>query len=353
MQLLDNQALRFGLLFLLIFVAAANGAPIQLSPADPCENLYTCRRSFDIIWGCLVTLFACTWVAVHPNVPSPGQSSFRLILRRFMMMSVGIIAPEVIVFLAARQFIVAWNFSREHGVSMTHGFFYSMGGFVSRSGRHPITTTEQINDPQLGQGYLSGIRATSLTDIMDRSKGDALSKGVATLQCAWFITQCITRQIQHLPLTELEVATLAFATVNIFTWLLWWSKPLDVQCSIPIGPDIDKDDKETEIRPIRRRSTWSPLDWVLGGPITGDYDDYNPKEWDAVPLFWSSETGRGGSTGIFIELVIGAVFGALHCAAWNSVFPTMIEATMWKNRKSDVESTESTDWTQDAWVEDL
>ena len=41
-------------------------------------------------------------------------------------------------------------------------------------------------------------------DIMDKSKGDAIYKGMAFLQLAWFITQLISRAIHGLEITELE-----------------------------------------------------------------------------------------------------------------------------------------------------
>ncbi|KAJ7016916.1 hypothetical protein C8F04DRAFT_980441, partial [Mycena alexandri] len=92
--------------------------------------------------------------------------------------------------------------------------------------------------------YVANIRSIKATIIMDRSKGDALSKGVALIQTPglWFIVQCLARVSQQLPIIELEFATLAFAVVNIFIWLLWWHKLLDVQCPIPIGPAEDFDD---------------------------------------------------------------------------------------------------------------
>ena len=67
-------------------------------------------------------------------------------------------------------------------------------------------------------------------EIQDRSKGDVLSKGLVVIQTGWFILQCIARQIEHLPLTELELVTLAFAALNFVTYGLWWNKPLNVQC---------------------------------------------------------------------------------------------------------------------------
>ncbi|KAJ7445536.1 hypothetical protein B0H11DRAFT_1693569, partial [Mycena galericulata] len=170
-------------------------------------------------------------VSVHPNVPAPGHSWLKLLSRRVGMMLLAIIAPELIVFVAARQFFFARAFSKSNlrpgfGVSRTHGFFFAMGGFVSAGGI-PITTFKQLEEPLLGAQYLTDIRAIDVAFIMDRSKGDALSKGVALVQCFWFISQCVARVFQRLVVTELEVATLAFAVLNVFTWLLWWGKPLD------------------------------------------------------------------------------------------------------------------------------
>ena len=30
------------------------------------------RTRFDIVWTCVTTLFICTWVAIHPNIPPRG-----------------------------------------------------------------------------------------------------------------------------------------------------------------------------------------------------------------------------------------------------------------------------------------
>jgi hypothetical protein len=107
---------------------------------------------------------------------------------------------------------------------------------VSRAHGHPITTLAQLKEPIIGAQYESDIINIPGDEIADKSKGDALSKGIALLQGLWFILQILVRFIQHLPVSELEVATLAFAVVNILTWLLWWHKPLHVQLPILVGP---------------------------------------------------------------------------------------------------------------------
>jgi len=71
-------------------------------------------------------------------------------------------------------------------------------------------------------------------DIEDRSKGDVLFKLIAILQTSWFIIQCIARGQQQLALTELELVTLALASLNAVTFAIWWHKPLGVQKPVKI-----------------------------------------------------------------------------------------------------------------------
>jgi hypothetical protein len=71
-------------------------------------------------------------------------------------------------------------------------------------------------------------------EIADRSKGDYLSKTIVLFQTTWFIIQCIARGAYGLAVTELEVVTLAFSVLTGVIYYLWWDKPLDVRCSIPV-----------------------------------------------------------------------------------------------------------------------
>ncbi|KAJ7055856.1 hypothetical protein C8F01DRAFT_447601 [Mycena amicta] len=100
-----------------------------------------------LILTCLRTLIAVTWASVHPNVPAPDQSKLQNMLHKVGMMVVALVAPELMVFFAARQLFVARKFASDYGVSITHGFFFSMGGFVDRTTGAPITTLAQIAPP--------------------------------------------------------------------------------------------------------------------------------------------------------------------------------------------------------------
>ncbi|KAJ7466993.1 hypothetical protein FB451DRAFT_403168 [Mycena latifolia] len=301
--------------------------PRVAARVDSCDDINSCRRLFDIVWGCLTTIFACTWVSVHPNVPPPNLSQVLLLRRRLRMMFVAIIAPELMVGFAARQLCAARLFSIEFGVSIKHGFLISMGGVVSRNGRHPIATMKQLQDlPE----YLDDIRDIDGEDIMDRSKGDALAKGVALAQGLWFVAQCLARVSQRLPVTELEVATLAFAVLNVFIWLLWWHKPLDVQRAVPVGPNDSEALDEVQLVP----HPW--YHFLLRNILIGAYPDYHPTSSTAVPSFWSMEHDRPGDSAFivtvsnFTEGFVGAIFGSIYCAAWNAPFPSNAEMWMWR-----------------------
>ncbi|KAJ7364287.1 hypothetical protein DFH08DRAFT_1016507 [Mycena albidolilacea] len=349
---------------------AGSAAPVSNSPefralTDACDDINNCRKLFDIVWGCLATIFACTWVSVHPNVPPPLQSRLALLWRRLKMMLIAVLAPELIVAFAARQFLAARRFSKgglvyvfllqnhrthpvreDYKISTTHGFFVSMGGFVGSSGC-PVTTRKQLNDPLVGPELLAAIRSIDAEDIMDKSKGDALSKGLALAQGLWFCMQYFARIHQHLAVTQLEVATLAFAVVNIFIWGLWWGKPLGVQRPIVVGPPKAEEVDLTRRAGPKDLSGWIEFYWIkFLGVIFGDYrtdkDKYDHLPSSSVPSFWVSESDENTIEfiiGFVFECLAGIVFGAIHCAAWNTGFPTAEEMWIWRSCSLSVAAT--------------
>ena len=71
------------------------------------------RKRIEIIWSCIATILASSWVSVHPNLPHPHDSKFRRTLRRIELMLWAIITPEVIVFWAMRQWYGARQMERK------------------------------------------------------------------------------------------------------------------------------------------------------------------------------------------------------------------------------------------------
>lgn len=101
-----------------------------------------------------------------------------------------------------------------------------MGGFYfleAQSDPRPLSP-EQVED----QVEISSFDLPTKSDIDDKSKGDVFSKVIASLQALWFVMQSLARPVQQLPLTKLEIATLAYTSINVAMYAFWWSKPLSV-----------------------------------------------------------------------------------------------------------------------------
>lgn len=116
----------------------------------------------------------------------------------------------------------------------THGYFIQMGGFVLFHGSQRIGILSPERLSMLHEARLIEFPTITEEEIDDRSKGDALSKTLVLGQTTWFIAQCITRRVQGLVMTELELVTLAFAALNSFMYFFWWNKPLDVRTTVSV-----------------------------------------------------------------------------------------------------------------------
>lgn len=73
--------------------------------SDGCNG----RAVLDILWSCLATALACSWISVHPNVPLKGEGEWTLRGRRVFLMFFAIVAPE---------FMVLWAFKQWRGAVM-------------------------------------------------------------------------------------------------------------------------------------------------------------------------------------------------------------------------------------------
>ncbi|TFK60452.1 hypothetical protein BDN72DRAFT_939954 [Pluteus cervinus] len=218
----------------------------------PCDCGPQDRSLVDIVRSCVLTIFACVYTALHPNIPDPEAKLWQKICARLKMSFYMLIAPEAVIWWAMRQWYGARKIAywvNKLKWTTTHGHFVQMGGLEAI---HPDGRREVIRPFVLWYSYLSNGRIDPdelqfpKKQVQDRSKGDFLSKGLVALQTSWFVLECIARFQQHLPITELEVVTLAFAVLNIITYGFWWDKPLNVSCQVPIHikPEVSPDEPE-------------------------------------------------------------------------------------------------------------
>ena len=122
---------------------------------------------------------------------------------------------------------------------MRHGHFLQMGGFTLVDPDRKDAEPKERKGTVLTIDYIRenptiDIPEITADSIQDRSKGDVLYKLIAILQTTWFIIQCVARGQQRLALTELELVTLALASLNSVTFWIWWHKALGVQDPVTI-----------------------------------------------------------------------------------------------------------------------
>jgi len=200
----------------------------------------------------------------------------------------------------------------------------------------------------------------SKAEIEDKSKGDAISKGLVILQTSWFVTQCIARGTQGLPITELELATVAFAALNFAIYLLWWEKPQNVQRGVRVYKKrraeeaVNDGDVETTV------GFWAALGDALSdlpaviarGPSINEVDfdswlarvltwpffkpfyimvSYEEEYEKRVDTFYPNKWVTASEDfSILLVVTITVAFGGIHCVGWSFDFPSSIERTFWR-----------------------
>ena len=229
---------------------------------------------------------------------------------------------------------------------MTHGFFIIMGGFHlfdhssnETSNNYPCLSREDDKPlhPLMASDlshYSESFTMPTEAEIKDKGKSDWLAKSLALLQTSWFVMQCIARGIKHLPVTHLEIVTLAYAAMNFVIYVFWWNKPLNVNRPVRVFR------KSGESEPSGTQPQSSPKARILAinsgletifNFITGIQDrGVNLSREDRVPKFWANSTENDFVTADLIMLGVGICFGAIHCIAWRFSFPTHTELLMWR-----------------------
>ncbi|KAK5651175.1 hypothetical protein OQA88_13193 [Cercophora sp. LCS_1] len=224
------------------------------------------RGTTDIIFSCVITLVASIYTALHLNVPI-GSKLTHTIVSKAKWVFIGLIAPEIVLYLAISQFLEArdlvkglnvllasmppstdvesvaagGNTRDKYTFNLKYGFFVVMGGVevpvhdIERpesrrsrgeqgSGRLRLTSYGVL---QLARdGHFINI-PTSRID--DKSKVDVIGKMLVVTQMTWMAMQCIVRKIYGSPLSLLEVHTMVHVVCAVTIFLLWIYKPKDVQ----------------------------------------------------------------------------------------------------------------------------
>ncbi|KAF8657421.1 hypothetical protein AX16_002218 [Volvariella volvacea WC 439] len=220
-------------------------ATITASRCDPTRT----RTIFDILYSCIGVILLCTYISIHHNIPDQDDSRAKVMWKKVRTTLYALVAPEMVIMWAIRQWMMAGEIAKENkdrGWTRTHGFFVQMGGLMQRvevegevSYRVAGVTTRENRFVDWSSMKIPHIPKK---EIEDHGKGDFLAKAIVVLQTTWFVAQCVARNVQGLVLTELELVTLAFATLNVVTYVLWWDKPLNIGYPIYFDEDGNRVD---------------------------------------------------------------------------------------------------------------
>ena len=235
-----------------------------------------------------------------------------------------------------------------------------MGGFVDGT---RLLSLEDIED--LVRNKEIEYPIATREEIEDKSKGDAITKALVVLQTTWFLLQCAARASQHLALTELELATAAFALLNIIIYALWWDKPLDVQCHIMVrrrsardgareaspqeNPEGMQRVEESGVLPRQELDRWArSVGWLrdaLRSVFCGwPWKDVLDVSLSVIQPFFVMMEGDDEDETFFVvgkqcdwdfssgfgTVLVTVVFGGIHCIAWSFHFPSQTEQLLWR-----------------------
>jgi hypothetical protein len=238
------------------------------------------RGTISLVTTCLVTLSLCVWTAIHLNIPRAGESWWGRHKSKAIWAALAVVAPEVVLWRAVAQWGAARVLYKEYNSikhkdsgaqdcclpltsststspepkiqkpadptdwSLRHGFFAVMGGFTVAvppesdwilNGKHTLTPRGVLLLARMK--LLPNLRKET---IKCRRKVSSLAKALVCVQAAWIVVETIARKASGLPITLLELHTLAHAGCALAMYVAWWYKPQDVEepLTIDISPSV-------------------------------------------------------------------------------------------------------------------
>ncbi|KLO04267.1 hypothetical protein SCHPADRAFT_758124, partial [Schizopora paradoxa] len=248
----------------------------------------TCRGTSNIITLCLSTTIICIWSSIHKDIPAaqpPSEepsgdgddfderigrvvesgamywsrqilSNVRRTLRKDgPTVVVAFFCPALLLMRAIDQYSTARklrDLAKERNpkvpFTIVHGFYATMGGFQldvrDCNDGHPFPNTTFARTRLSTEGVrllmedcTDVLTIPPIETIKERAKSNSLGKVVLALQVVWFIVNCASRLAESLPLSLMEVSTLAHGLCTLLTYFAWWSKPLNVEG--PTGTRIE------------------------------------------------------------------------------------------------------------------
>ena len=299
------------------------------------------RGTLDLLWSCLVTIALCTWTIQRLQIIPWATSKTIVFRKKAFWFLVTLLCPEYIAWIAFEQ----WQRARGYRVvrelehndwTMQHGFYVDMGGFqIELEGKdysllaalEPNSDVLELDDcvrftirlDDLISLLKAGVLATPRIycyDLDERSKNDLFAQVVTSLQVLYFVVNCCSRLGSNLPISTLEVSTVAFACCAAFVQYFWWYKPLDLRSTTVMALNPCQHARFISLLPSLR--------------FNRSEQDLAEKKRD-FKLFFDRILPGGEMNGKVIHgLWIGFVFNGIHVSSWNYSFASETEQLLWR-----------------------
>jgi hypothetical protein len=351
------------------------------------------RGTLTVITTCLVTIFLCTWVVIHPRV---CKRELYATVHKIALFLKAILAPEFIAVEGLQEWAQCRRMARDCATvtggkfKLIHAFYVSMLALRYRTPQGDRVIWPNQYTWLLQQGLIDWESQASwglcVEKIRDLSKADSAAKLITLVQVSWFVAQSIMRTAHALPLSQLESMTLSYIPLFAVTYFFWWEKPKDILTpSIVELPDMSPDqkqmfesmavskkfddegtgdqvayrtawyltprvfEKEAEDQALQRAQE-KPAKTTVDRAAKCAQDD--PKPGNTPENNTSIGKGRNSEDpdiDLPKEMVVshwdpdlyrskiwpliclfGASFGALHLISWDTAFPTTVESWLWR-----------------------
>ncbi|KAF8663993.1 hypothetical protein AX16_000844 [Volvariella volvacea WC 439] len=291
------------------------------------------RTASSIMYSSVVVVLFWTYLSIHHNIPDQKHPWTKAVAIRLGTFMLALLTPEFMVLWAFQQRIMAVKIAERNsyrGWTKTHGFFVQMGGLMQfRNGESipcRVVTPDQLEDtniPYIPEKEIKGL-----------GKADTLLRILASLQATWFFTQCVSRYACGLTVTLFEVMALAYLTLNLITYTLWWDKPFNVNYSIYFDEEGYRAHGPVE-KPQNAwlwegQWTWVDILSHLGGIIlfifcliplsiayvflslVGEDEHGTPGPKTSVPIFYVAEPALENNPRLLCVSAAGFIFGGIH-----------------------------------------
>ena len=306
------------------------------------------RGTLGLVWQCCSTYFLCLWTVIHPNVFDADDLLSRH--SKFVWCFIIFFGPEAAILQAVGEYFnskklchhanngVDGDIERRHSTAsrstpsqhldheplcpvsrgivgrgprwgLSHGYLARMGAMEFKFDENPagLPSCEAIEKlAKCGMlptvGYLN-------TQIKALRKSDQRVKTIACIQLLWLVVQTIARKVDGLPVTLLELNTLAQIWITLLIYGLWWYKPQGIEhvTTIDFGA-CKKCQQQLGANGITLDPRLKPDDWRR----IGHYSKSEILIGTVVILF-----------GITVYIVI-------EFLGWKAYFPTSAEMLVWR-----------------------